>query len=185
MSDPHQFLPVSSSGVNSQDISNARRVEFVFEEIGFQRRGFFRFQAIVERPSWHGDRRGETDGFRKILGISQREFLTVKIADGRMSFHDNSRFVPVDTTHERALNGGDQAILKLVGVFAKIPHVAISILGEPIERIFRQPAVHSDRIVDFDAGDAEDHLGMVRHGELIVFKTLGGMTLIDEGRARP
>src|SRR5207247_9959881 len=153
MSDPHQFLPVSSSGVNSQDISNARRVEFVFEEIGFQRRGFFRFQAIVERPSWHGDRRGETDGFRKILGISQREFLTVKIADGRMSFHDNTRFVLFDTTYERALNGGDQANLKLVGAFAKIPHVAISILGAPLERTFGDPAVTSDSSADFDSAD--------------------------------
>src|SRR5207248_11632577 len=127
MSDPHQFLPVSSSGVNSQDISNARRVEFVFEEIGFQRRGFFRFQAIVERPSWHGDRRGETDGFRKILGIRQREFLTVKIATGRMSFHDNSRFVPVDTTPERALKGGVQAILQLVRAYGMLPTVALSV----------------------------------------------------------
>src|SRR5207302_10755754 len=102
MSEPHQFLPVSSSGVNSQDISNARRVEFVLEEIGFQRRGFSRFQAIVERPSWHGDRRGETDGFRNILGISQREFLTVTIADVRISFDDNSQFVAVAPTHYRA-----------------------------------------------------------------------------------
>ena len=136
MSDPHQFLPVSSSGVNSQDISNARRVEFVFEEIGFQRRGFFRFQAIVERPSWHGDRRGETDGFRKILGISQREFLTVKIADGRMCFHDHTRLVAVDASHERAFDGGDQAVLEFVRVFAEVPHVAVSVLSKPIKCIF-------------------------------------------------
>src|SRR5438067_13099153 len=111
MSDPHQFLPVSSSGVNSQDISNARRVEFVFEEIGFQRRGFFRFQAVVERASWHGDRRGETDGFGKIVGISQRELLTVKIAYGRMSFNDNSGFFLIDTIQDRSLKGSVLVIL--------------------------------------------------------------------------
>ena len=37
--------------VDRQDISDAWSVELVFEEIGFQRRGLFRFQAIVERPS--------------------------------------------------------------------------------------------------------------------------------------
>jgi hypothetical protein len=36
-------------------------------------------------------------------------------------------------------------------VFSPKYHVGISILGEPIERIFRQFAVQSDRIVDFDA----------------------------------
>src|SRR6266513_1219608 len=92
--DLHQFLPVSCDGVNRQDISNTWGVEFVLEEVGFQGRGLFRFQAVVERSSWHGDRRGETDCFCEILGISQREFLTVKVADGRMSFHDDSRLVP-------------------------------------------------------------------------------------------
>jgi len=142
----------------------------MFEQVGFQGRGLLRFQAVVERASRHGDGLAETDCFGEILGIGQREFLTVKVADGRMSFHDNSWLVSVDTSHEGAVNGGDQAILKLVGVFSKIPHVAISILGEPIKRIFRQFAVQSDRVVDFDAPDAEDHPGIVRHGELIVFK---------------
>jgi len=156
----------------------------MFEEVSFQGRGLLRFQAVVERASRHSDGLGETECFGEILSVGQREFLTVKVADGRVSFHDNSWLVPIDTSHEGPVNGGNQAILKLVGVFAKIPHVAISILGEPIERIFRQFAVHSDRIVDFDARDALDHPGIVRDGELIVFKTLGGLTLVDEGRAR-
>ena len=102
-----------------------------------------------------------------------------------MGFHDNSRLVPVDTCREGAVDRGDQTILQLVGVFAEIPDVAISVLSEPIECILRQFAVHSDRIVNFDTRDAEDHPGIARHRELIVFKTLGGMTLVDEGRARP
>jgi hypothetical protein len=104
--------------------------------------------------SRHGDSLGETECLREILAIGQREFLTVKVADGRMGFHDNSRFVTVHTSHEGAVNGGDQAILKLVRVFAKVPDVALRVLGGPIERIFRQFAVLSDRIVDFDARDA-------------------------------
>ena len=54
-----------------------------------------------------------------------------------MGFHDNSRFVAVDASHERALDGGDQAILKFVRVFAEVPDVAVSILSKPIKRIFR------------------------------------------------
>ena len=113
----------------------------MFEKVGFQRRGLLRFQAVVERASRHGDSLGETECFREILGIGQREFLTIKVADGRVRFHDDSRLVAVDPSHEGAVNGGDQAILKLVGVFAEIPDVAISVLGEPIERIFRQFAI--------------------------------------------
>jgi hypothetical protein len=70
-----------------------------------------------------------------------------------------------------------------VGVFAKVPDVAISILGEPIERIFRQFAIRRDRIMDFDARDALDHPGIARHGELIVFKTLRRLTLVSLARA--
>src|SRR5947208_2462034 len=99
-----------------------------------------------------------------------------------MGFHDNPRLVPVDTSHEGTIDTGDQAILKLVSVFAEVPHVAISVLGEPIKCIFCQFAVHGDGIMDFNARDAEDHPGMVRYGELIVFKTLGGMTFVDEAR---
>ena len=101
-----------------------------------------------------------------------------------MGFHDNSRLVAIDPSHEGAVNGSDQAILKLVGVFAEVPDVAISVLGEPIERIFRQLAVRPDCIVNFDAPNSEDHSSVVRDGELIVFKTLGGLALVDEGRAR-
>src|SRR5206468_6823956 len=85
---------------------------------------------------------------------------------------------------EGAVNGGDQAILKLVGVFAEVPNVAISVLSEPIERIFGQFAVRGDCIMDFSAGDPEDHPCIARHRELIVFKTLGRLTLGDESRAR-
>jgi hypothetical protein len=49
--DLHEFHPVSGYGVNLQDISNAWGVEFVFEEVGFQGRGFLRFQAAVERSA--------------------------------------------------------------------------------------------------------------------------------------
>src|SRR5437870_9844153 len=97
------------------------------EEVGLQRGGLLRFQAVVERASRHGDGLGETECVREILGIGQREFLTVKIADGRVSFHDDSWLVPVDPSHKGAVNGGDQTILKLAGVFAKVPDVAISV----------------------------------------------------------
>ena len=60
----------------------------MFEEVGFQGGGLLRFQAVVERASRHGDGLGETQRVREILGIRQREFLTVKVADGRMGFHD-------------------------------------------------------------------------------------------------
>ena len=153
MSDSHEFHPVSSCRVDRQHIPNAWGIELVFEEIGFQRCGLLRFQAVMERASSHGDGLGETECFREIFGIVQREFLTVKIADGRVCFHDNSRLVAVDTSHEGAVNGGDQAILKLVGVFAEVPNVAISVLSEPIERIFGQFAVRGDCIMDFSAGD--------------------------------
>ncbi len=184
MSDLHEFFSVSGSRVDRQHIPNARGIEFVFEEVGFQGRSLFRFQAVVKCASRYRDGRVKTECFREILGIVQREFLTVKVADGGMGLHDNSRFVSVDTSHERALNGGDQAILKFVGVFAEVPHVAICVLSEPIERILGQLAVRGDRIVDFDTPDPEDHPGMVCHGELIVFKTLGRLTLVNEGRAR-
>src|SRR5206468_6383787 len=108
--DLHEFHSVSSSGVDLQDVSNVWGLELVFEQVGFQGRGFLRFQAVVECPSRYGDSRGETECFREILGIAQREFLTVKVADGRMRLHDDSRLVPVDTGHPSALDGGDQAI---------------------------------------------------------------------------
>ena len=41
--DPHEFHPISGSGINLQNISNARGVELVFEEVGFQGRGLLRF----------------------------------------------------------------------------------------------------------------------------------------------
>jgi hypothetical protein len=53
----------------------------VFEKIRFQRRGLLRFQAVMERASWHSDGLGETECFREIFGISQGEFLTIKIPD--------------------------------------------------------------------------------------------------------
>ena len=61
------LAPVLS--VDRQDISDARGVELVFEEVGLQGRGLFRFQAIVERPSWYLDRLRQTARFREILGI--------------------------------------------------------------------------------------------------------------------
>jgi hypothetical protein len=64
---------------------------------------------------------GETECFREILSIARREFLAVKIADGRVGLHNDSLLVPVDTSHPSALDGGDQAILKLAHVFSKIP----------------------------------------------------------------
>src|SRR5213079_559735 len=66
--DLHEFHSVSSSSVNLQDISNAWGVELVFEQIAFQGRGFLRFQAVVERPSWYRDGLGETECLREILG---------------------------------------------------------------------------------------------------------------------
>ena len=55
--------------VDRQDISDAWSVELVFEEVGFQGRGLFRFQAILERPSWYVDCLRQTACFREILGI--------------------------------------------------------------------------------------------------------------------
>src|SRR5213594_1798025 len=72
--DLHEFHPVSGSRINLQNISNARGVELVFEQVGFQGRGLLRFQAVVERASRHGDMLGETECFREILSIGQREF---------------------------------------------------------------------------------------------------------------
>jgi hypothetical protein len=183
--DLHEFDPASGVGVNLQDISNAWGVELVFEQVGFQGRGLLRFQAVVERPGWYSDGLAEAECFGEILGIGQRKFLTVKVADGRMRLHDDSRLVPVDTSHPAALDGVDQAILQLLRILTKILDIAILVLGEPIERIFCRLAVRDDRIMDFDAGDAEDHPGIVCHGELIVFKPLGRLTLVDEGCARP
>jgi hypothetical protein len=112
----------------------------------------------------------EATRFREILGIVQGEFLTVKIADARMGFHNNSRFVAVDASHERTLNGSDQAILEFVRVFAEVPDIALSILGKPIKGIFCYLSVRSHRIVDFDAPDTEDGPGAVRHRELACSK---------------
>ena len=60
MSDSHEFHPVPSCRVDRQHIPNARGIELVFEEIGFQRCGLLRFQAVMERASWHGDGLGQT-----------------------------------------------------------------------------------------------------------------------------
>jgi hypothetical protein len=95
-----------------------------------------------------------------------------------MGFHNNSRFVAVDASHERALDGTDQAILEFVRVFAEVPDVAVSILGKPIKGIFRYLSVRSHRIVDFDTPDARDGPGAVRHCELVMFQTLGRLTFI-------
>ena len=91
----------------------------------------------MERPSWYVNCLAEIDCLREVLGVVQRELLTVKIADGRMGFHDNSRFVAINASHERAVNGGDQAMLKFVRVFAEVPHVAVSVLSKPIKCTLR------------------------------------------------
>jgi hypothetical protein len=41
-----------------------------------------------------------------------------------MCLHDNSRLISVDTSHESAVDRGDQAILKLVSVFAEVGSVS-------------------------------------------------------------
>ena len=55
--------------IDRQDISDAWSVELEFEEVGFQGRGLFRFQAIVVGPSWYMDCLRQTACFREILGI--------------------------------------------------------------------------------------------------------------------
>ena len=54
-----------------------------------------------------------------------------------MSFHDDSRLVAIDASHEGSLDRGDQAVLELVSIFTEVPDIAILVLGEPIESIFR------------------------------------------------
>src|SRR5262245_41745222 len=117
----------------------------------------------------------EATRFREIFGIVQREFLTVKIANDWMRLHDNSRFVAVDASHERALDGSDQAILEFVRVFAKVPNVAVSILGKPIKGILRYLPVRSHRVMHFDTPNAQDVPGAVRHRKLVMFQTLSGL----------
>ena len=78
MSDLHEFFSLSGSRVDRQHIPNARGIEFVFEEVGFQGRSLFRFQAVVKCASRYRDGRVKTECFREILGIVQRELLTVK-----------------------------------------------------------------------------------------------------------
>src|SRR5262249_47997627 len=126
----------------------------------------------------------EATRFREILGIVQREFLTVKTAEGRRRLHNNSRFVAIDTSHKRTLDGSDQSMLEFVRIFAKVPNVAFSILGKPIKSIFRQLTVRSHCIVDFDASDAQDGPRAVRDRKLVMFQALGRLTFIDESCAR-
>ena len=62
----------------------------------------------------------EAEHFRKILGIVEREFLPVEIADRRMRFHDDSRFVAVDARHECAVNRRDETVLQLASITRRI-----------------------------------------------------------------
>ena len=64
----------------------------------------------------HGEDFVEAEHFRKILGIVEREFLPVEIADRRMRFHDDSRFVAVDARHECAVNRRDETVLQLASI---------------------------------------------------------------------
>ena len=64
----------------------------------------------------HGEDFVEAAHFRKILGIVEREFLPVEIADRRMRFHDDSRFVAVDARHECAVNRRDETVLQLASI---------------------------------------------------------------------
>ena len=64
----------------------------------------------------HGEDFVEAAHFRKILGIVEREFLPVEIADRRMRFHDDPRFVAVNATHKCAVNRRDETVLQLASI---------------------------------------------------------------------
>src|SRR5215831_21248724 len=117
----HKFLPRTGVYVNRQDVPNTWRVELVLEKVGLQRGRFFRFQAMIERATVHSDDFVKTERLRKILCIVEREFLPIEIADRRMRFHNDPRFVAVNPRHECAVNGCDQAILQLMSIFTKVP----------------------------------------------------------------
>ena len=106
--DLDEFDPVSGVGVDRQHIANARRVKLVFKEVRFQRGRFLRSQAVAERARPNRNGFVDTECFRKVLGIAERELLPVEVADGRMGFHDNARLVAVDARDERAVDGSDQ-----------------------------------------------------------------------------
>src|SRR5947208_9962572 len=107
---------------------------------------------MIEPAGAHPDDFVETHRLGKILGVVEREFLSVEIADRRMRFHDDPRFIAVDASHECALNRRDETVLQLMSIFTKVPDIPFPVLSEPIEGILRYRAVRKDTVVNFDTG---------------------------------
>ena len=72
----------------------------------------------------------------------------------------------------------------LLGLLAEVPDVAGVVLGEPIERVLGELAVHADLVVDLDALDPQERVGLARDRELVVLQAGGRLSFVDERRAR-
>src|SRR5262249_3957016 len=72
----------------------------------------------------------------------------------------------------------------LLGILSKVPDVAVLVLRKPVERALREVTVEGDRVEHLHAGHAEDELGVVRHGHLVVLESRGRVPLVDVGGPR-
>ena len=80
-----------------------------------------------------------------------------------MRGHQDAGFGPV---HARLPGPGsvqDFPVFNLFRVLAQVPHVAVSVLREPVEGVFDQVAVEVDAVADDGGRDACYLAGLVQH----------------------
>ncbi len=106
--DLHKFESLPSVQVNRQQIADARGVELVLNGSGLQGRSFLGLQAVTTaRASGDGGGFGQVEHFRQVLGRIESKFLAVEIADGWMSFNDDSRLGAVNAARPGSLHAYD------------------------------------------------------------------------------
>src|SRR6267143_2365079 len=110
-----ELVPVSR--IYGQYIADAGRIIFLLKKIRFQRRRLLRLQTILKCAGWHFHRGTEGNHFRKVLGVIEREFLPIKIADLRMRFHDDPGLVTIHSGREGAIQS-DEASIDQLPVFS-------------------------------------------------------------------
>jgi hypothetical protein len=127
----------------------------------------------------------------EILGLAEEELLAVEVADRGMGLHDQARHGAVHPPHPRAreIDGQAstderQAPVDERRVLAEVPDAAVLVLGEPVAGVLHDLAVDLARVVNLEAGHAQDHPGGVGDGELVVLEAVLRLPLGDAGRAR-
>jgi hypothetical protein len=95
-------------------------------------------------------------------------------------FHDDARFVAIDAGRKGSGQSDKAAIDQFPGVFAEIPNIAVLVLSEPIQRVFRQDAVEINDVMHLNAFHSLNHFRLVRDDKFIVLETIHCLAFVNQ-----